>query len=292
MNKSMTGYGQTRFEDEQHAVQVEVKSLNSKFLDVNIRMPRAFNDKEIQVRNLISERLERGKISLSLDFSHKGEAFTKIRINEQLFREYYRTLKSLSESIGSKSEDLFRLAIQFPEVVETLDDDLNREKEWQMIWPVLEQAIALCDQFRLKEGKVLTDNLSLYLNTIAEQLVQVRELDPLRIERVRSRIAGNLKEFVQKEEIDVNRLEQELIYYIEKLDIKEELVRLESHLDYFREILDSKTSMGKKMNFLAQEIGREINTIGSKSNDAAMQKVVVNMKEELEKIKEQVLNLI
>jgi uncharacterized protein (TIGR00255 family) len=292
MNKSMTGYGQARFEDELHAVQVEVKSLNSKFLDVNIRMPRAFNDKEIQVRNMISERLERGKISVTLDFSHKGEAFTKIRINEQLFRDYYTTLKSLSDSIGSKSEDLFRLAIQFPEVVETLDDDLNREKEWQVIQPVLEQAIALCDQFRMKEGKVLTENLSQYLNTIAELLVQVRELDPLRIERVRSRIAGNLREFVQKEEIDVNRLEQELIYYIEKLDIKEELVRLDSHLNYFREILDAKVSMGKKMNFLAQEIGREINTIGSKSNDAAMQKVVVNMKEELEKIKEQVLNLI
>ncbi len=288
----MTGYGQARFEDELHAVQVEVKSLNSKFLDVNIRMPRAFNDKEIQVRNMISERLERGKISVTLDFSHKGEAFTKIRINEQLFRDYYTTLKSLSDSIGSKSEDLFRLAIQFPEVVETLDDDLNREKEWQVIQPVLEQTIALCDQFRIKEGKVLTENLSQYLNTIAELLVQVRELDPLRIERVRSRIAGNLREFVQKEEIDVNRLEQELIYYIEKLDIKEELVRLDSHLNYFREILDAKVSMGKKMNFLAQEIGREINTIGSKSNDAAMQKVVVNMKEELEKIKEQVLNLI
>jgi len=288
----MTGYGQARFEDEQHAVQVEVKSLNSKFLDVNIRMPRAFNDKEIQVRNMISERLERGKISLTLDFSHKGEAFTKIRINEQLFRDYYTTLKSLSDSIGSKSEDLFRLAIQFPEVVETLDDDLNREKEWQVIQPVLEQAIALCDEFRMKEGKVLTENLSQYLNTIADLLVKVRELDPLRIERIRSRITGNLKEFVQKEEIDVNRLEQELIYYIEKLDIKEELVRLDSHLNYFSEILDSKTSMGKKMNFLAQEIGREINTIGSKSNDAAMQKVVVNMKEELEKIKEQVLNLI
>jgi len=288
----MTGYGQARFEDELHAIQVEVKSLNSKFLDVNIRLPRAFNDKEILVRNMISERLERGKISLTLDFSHKGEAFTKIRINEQLFREYYTTLKSLSDSIGSKSEDLFRLAIQFPEVVETLDDDLNREKEWQLIQPVLEQAIALCDQFRMKEGKVLTDTLSQYLNTIAELLVQVRELDPLRIERVRLRIAGNLREFVQKEEIDVNRMEQELIYYIEKLDIKEELVRLESHLNYFREILDAKVSMGKKMNFLAQEIGREINTIGSKSNDAAMQKVVVNMKEELEKIKEQVLNLI
>jgi uncharacterized protein (TIGR00255 family) len=241
---------------------------------------------------MISERLERGKISVTLDFSHKGEAFTKIRINEQLFRDYYTTLKSLSDSIGSKSEDLFRLAIQFPEVVETLDDDLNREKEWQVIQPVLEQAIALCDQFRMKEGQVLTENLSNYLNTIAELLLQVRELDPLRIERVRSRIAGNLKEFVQKEEIDVNRLEQELIYYIEKLDIKEELVRLDSHLNYFSEILDAKVSMGKKMNFLAQEIGREINTIGSKSNDAAMQKVVVNMKEELEKIKEQVLNLI
>jgi uncharacterized protein (TIGR00255 family) len=209
-----------------------------------------------------------------------------------LFRDYYTTLKALSDSIGSKSEDLFRLAIQFPEVVETLDDDLNREKEWAVIEPSLQEAISLCDQFRIKEGKILTETLRQYLNTIVSFIDQVKELDPLRIERIRGRITGSLNEFVLKEEIDVNRLEQELIYFIEKLDIKEELVRLESHLNYFREILDTNNSMGKKMNFLAQEIGREINTIGSKANDANMQKIVVNMKEELEKIKEQILNLI
>ncbi len=292
MNKSMTGFGQARFEDDQYAINVEVKSLNSKFLDISVRLPRAFNDKEIMVRNLISERLERGKVSIALDFSNKGEAISRIRINEQLFKGYYSTLKSLSDSIGSKSEDLFRLAIQFPEVVETIDDDLNRENEWGLIQPVIEQAIALCDQFRAKEGKGLTDILRQYLNEIISLLKEVKELDPLRIARVRSRLTGSFKEFAQKEELDINRLEQELIFYIEKLDIKEEIVRLESHLNYFSEVLDSKVSMGKKMNFLAQEIGREINTIGSKSNDAAMQKVVVNMKEELEKIKEQVLNLI
>lgn len=288
----MTGFGQARFEDDQYAINVEVKSLNSKFLDINVRLPRAFNDKEIMVRNLISERLERGKISLTLDFSNKGEAVSRIRINEQLFKGYYNTLKSLSDSIGSKNEDLFRLAIQFPEVVETIDDDLNREKEWGLIQPVIEQAIGLCDQFRIKEGKGLTDTLRQYLDEIARLLLEVRELDPLRIARVRSKLTGSFKEFALKEELDSNRLEQELIFYIEKLDIKEEIVRLESHLNYFAEVLDSKISMGKKMNFLAQEIGREINTIGSKSNDATMQKVVVNMKEELEKIKEQVLNLI
>jgi uncharacterized protein (TIGR00255 family) len=292
MNKSMTGYGQARYEDENCCVNVEIKTLNSKFLDVGIRLPKAFNDKEISLRNLISEKLERGKVSMILEYTNKTDDTAKVNINEKLFRSYYDKLHALAQSVGAKSEDLFRMAVQFPEVIETVEDDSNREKEWDLILPVLREAIDRCNEFREKEGAVLTEKLKTYIESIEKNLEDVKILDPIRVERIRARLNGSLKEFTTREEIDENRLEQELIFYIEKLDISEEKVRLTGHLNHFKEILTSDKSMGKKMNFMSQEIGREINTIGSKSNDGAMQKLVVNMKEELEKIKEQILNLL
>jgi len=288
----MTGFGEARYEDDQYIFRVEVKTLNSKYLDVAIRIPRAFNDKEISVRNLISEQLERGKVNIAIEYSHKGYSVPRVDINEQLFKEYYDKLKLLSDGVESNSADLFKMAVQFPEVVETAEDESNREEEWKTILPVIKEAIDNCNDFRLKEGAVLTKNLNEYLGSIRKNLEEIKELDPQRVERIRSRLNDNLNEFAKKEELDVNRLEQEIIYYIEKLDISEEKVRLSSHLDYFHEILNGEKSLGKKMNFISQEIGREINTIGSKSNDADMQKLVVNMKEELEKIKEQVLNIL
>ena len=292
MNKSMTGYGQARYEDENFSISVEVKTLNSKFLDVAVRIPKYYNDKEIPVRNLISQKLERGKVSLMLDYSSKKDAVSKVNINEALFREYYDKLKTLSSGVDSKSEDLFKMAVLFPDVIETLEDDSDREREWESIFPVINKAINNCNDFREKEGEVLTENLKTYIRSIENNLEEIKELDPGRVAKIKLRLNYNLKEFAKREELDVNRLEQELIYYIEKLDISEEKVRLASHLNYFMEILNSKKSVGKKMNFISQEIGREINTIGSKANDAAMQKLVVNMKEELEKIKEQVLNIL
>jgi uncharacterized protein (TIGR00255 family) len=292
MNKSMTGYGQARYEDDNYSISAEVKSLNSKFLDVAIRMPKSFSDKEILLRNLIGEKLIRGKISLMLEYSNKQDNSAKVKINEPLFKEYYSKLKTLSNSVESNSSDLFKMAVHFPDVIETIEDDANKEEEWNIIFPVLKEAINNCNDYREKEGAVLSENIETYVQSIGENLEEIMKLDPIRIERIKSRLNNNLSEVVQREELDVNRLEQELIYYIEKLDISEEKVRLTSHLDYFMEILTNKNSMGKKMNFIGQEIGREINTIGSKSNDAAMQKLVVNMKEELEKIKEQVLNIL
>lgn len=288
----MTGYGEARYEDDHYTIRAEIKTLNSKFLDVAVRIPRSFNDKEIQIRNLISEQLERGKVSMIFEYSNKGDSIAKININERLFRDYYEKLKILSDGVESKSADLFKMAVQFPEVIETTVDDSNLEREWELILPVIKEAIDNCNEFRLKEGAVLTENLNKYITSIEKNLEEIKILDPLRLERIRSRLTGNLEDVVKKEELDVNRLEQELIYYIEKLDISEEKVRLSSHLDYFLEILNGNKSMGKKMNFISQEIGREINTIGSKSNEAAMQKLVVNMKEELEKIKEQMLNIL
>lgn len=292
MNKSMTGYGQARLEDDQYAISVEVKTLNSKFLDANIRIPKTFSDKELEIRNTLGEKLERGKISLVLEFLNKKEASSKVNINKELFHEYYSSLKDLADNVDADRSELFRLAMQFPDVMGTIEDDSNREKEWQFIKPIISKAVEQCDEFRIKEGAVLTSSLNTCVDSIKENLDKIKVLDPKRIERIKSRITGNLNDFVSKEELDVNRLEQELIYYIEKLDINEEIVRLDSHINYFKEILNLPKSMGKKMNFISQEMGREINTIGSKSNDAEMQKLVVNMKEDLEKIKEQLLNLL
>jgi len=288
----MTGYGQARYEDENCCVNVEIKTLNSKFLDVGIRLPKAFNDKEISLRNLISEKLERGKVSMILEYTNKTDDTAKVNINEKLFRSYYDKLHALAQSVGAKSEDLFRMAVQFPEVIETVEDDSNREKEWDLILPVLREAIDRCNEFREKEGAVLTEKLKTYIESIEKNLEDVKILDPIRVERIRARLNGSLKEFTTREEIDENRLEQELIFYIEKLDISEEKVRLTGHLNHFKEILTSDKSMGKKMNFMSQEIGREINTIGSKANYAPMQQLVVQMKDELEKIKEQMLNVL
>lgn len=292
MNKSMTGYGEARYEDDHYSIRAEIKTLNSKFLDVAVRIPRSFNDKEIQIRNLLGEQLERGKVSMIFEYSNKGDSVAKVNVNKRLFKIYYDNLKELSDSVESKSGDLFKMAVQFPEVIETTVDDSNLENEWNLILPVIKKTIDNCNEFRIKEGAVLTKNLNEYLNSIAKNLEEIKVLDPVRVDRIKSRLNENLKEFAKREELDVNRLEQELIYYIEKLDISEEKVRLASHLNYFSEILNGSKSMGKKMNFISQEIGREINTIGSKSNDADMQKLVVNMKEELEKIKEQVLNIL
>ena len=288
----MTGYGQAVYDDDHYAVSVEIKTLNSKFLDANIRIPRVFNDRELTIRNMITETLERGKVSLTLEFTNKQEAMSKVNLNEKLFREYYEKLRQLSESVGSSSEDIFRLAVQFPEVMETVENGADREKEWQVIEKVIKQALDQCNNFREMEGKVLSDQLEDYINSIRKYLDEIKALDPQRVEKIKSRLKSNLREFAVAEELDLNRLEQEIIYYIEKLDIQEEIVRLTSHLNYFMEILNSPKSMGKKLGFIGQEIGREINTIGSKANDAAMQKLVINMKEELEKIKEQVLNIL
>jgi uncharacterized protein (TIGR00255 family) len=292
MNKSMTGYGQAHFENDEYTITAEVKTLNSKYLDVSIRLPKTFNDKELEVRSLISDMLERGKISLNVDFLNKKGASIKVSLNEALFKRYYQMLKALSKEVGSDESDIFRICMQLPEVMETVSDDPHKEEEWLKVAQVIKQALQQCDSFRVKEGTVLTKTLRGGVKSIQANLEEVKKVDPERVERIKKRLGSHLNEFEVREELDVNRFEQEVIYYLEKLDISEEIVRLESHLQYFMEILESPRSMGKKMNFISQEMGREINTIGSKSNDALMQKLVVNMKEELEKIKEQQLNLI
>src|SRR6186713_1022219 len=292
MLKSMTGFGQCSLDDGQLQITAEVKSLNSKFLDLNLRIPKVFSDKEIEIRNLISEKLDRGKVSLAVDYQRYGEEEIKQSYNEKLFIAYYSELKKLADRVIAPYDQLFELALNSPEVIQTKIKESNSDEEWGNIKSCIVQALDKCDHFRKTEGKVLEQMLKGCCSVIYQELKNVELLDPKRIERMREKLKGNVVNFFGEEGYDTNRLEQEIIFYIEKLDINEEKVRLKSHLDYFIKALKESQSSGKKLGFISQEIGREINTIGSKANDAEIQQHVVVMKEELEKIKEQLNNVL
>lgn len=291
MIKSMTGFGQASNTGE-GTLSIEVKSLNSKFLDLSLRLPKKFSEKEPELRNLITDKLERGKISLSIDFQPGVKQEIRQRYNEVLFASYYAELKALADRVGSPHDGLFQMAISSPDVVQNSGKEEIDAAEWERVLVLLNEAIKQCDAFRTAEGKSLEGKLAGYIENIRLGLLQVEELDPKRVEKIRARIKGNITDFFGNEGFDANRLEQEIIFYIEKLDIHEERVRLKTHLDYFLKVINEKQPAGKKLGFIAQEIGREINTIGSKANDAEMQKHVVVMKEELEKIKEQLNNVL
>ncbi|BDD06270.1 YicC/YloC family endoribonuclease [Aureibacter tunicatorum] len=291
MIKSMTGYGTAQFENENCSVSVEIKSLNSKYLDANIKLPRIFMEKEIEVRNLLSEKLERGKIALIIDFSKKEDDTPRVEINDALFRKYYGDLERLADDVDAPKQELFKLAFQMPEVAVSKKDDGNAEL-WQNIRSAVIEAVGKCDEFRRHEGQTLAVKLTEYKDNIGALLEKVLTYEDERIETVKARISQNLTELKGRADVDQNRFEQELIYYIEKLDISEEKVRLRSHLDYLDQVLDAPKSNGKKIGFIGQEIGREINTIGSKANHSEIQRIVVQMKDELEKIKEQALNVL
>jgi len=292
MIKSMTGFGQAQHDDGTIRISAEVKSLNSKFLDLGLKFPRQFSEKELDLRNLVSDKLERGKISVSIEWQRYGQEEVKQVYNEKLFLTYLENLKKLEASSKTLANNIFELALNSPDVIQTKLETETIEEDWSKIATVLQKAIEQCDDFRKTEGQSLSVKLKEYCNTIYTALKKVEELDPKRVEKIRERIKGNISSFLGDEGYDKNRLEQEIIFYIEKLDIHEERVRLRTHLDYFIHILDEKQSNGKKLAFLSQELGREINTIGSKANDAEIQKYVVAMKEELEKIKEQLNNVL
>jgi len=289
----MTGFGQATINTGDVNITVEVKSLNSKFLDLNLRLAKQFSEKELELRNLIADKLERGKVSLSIDYQKTGRVEIRQTYNEALFVAYYNEIKKLAEKVSMPSNDyIFQLALNSPEVVQGNGKEELDPAEGARVSKLVEEAILKCDQFRIMEGKVLEEKLASYIRAIGTGLKEVEVLDPQRVEKVRSKIKGSITDFFGSEGFDQNRLEQEIIFYIEKLDIHEERVRLRSHLDYFLKVLADKQSNGKKLGFISQEIGREINTIGSKANDAEMQKQVVMMKEELEKIKEQLNNVL
>lgn len=292
MIKSMTGFGQASADDGQSQIYIEVKSLNSKFLDLNLRLPKIFSDKELEVRNFISEKLERGKVSVSIEYEKLSDGVTKQSYDEPLFSAYYAQLKKLADKVYAPYESLFELALNSPDVIQGTMKEQAGEDVWIRVKGLLAEALKKCESFRLDEGKVLGSMLTNCCQVIERSLETVKELDPKRVDRIRERLRNNVTSFFGEEGFDANRLEQEIIFYVEKLDINEEKVRLKSHLDYFMDALKEPQSNGKKLGFIAQELGREINTIGSKSNDAEIQKHVVVMKEELEKMKEQLNNVV
>ena len=292
MIKSMTGYGVAGFENEHLVIQVEVRTLNSKMLDLSIRSPRQFADKESEIRNRVQTILDRGKVSISIDFLVKGNQSLPIQLNEDLFKIYYATFERLATSVGEKGTDLFKLALQAPQVMVSTALDREDNDDWAQVKLVLEEALIRCEAFRVDEGASLFVKLKENIDLIRQGWQAIKAEEPNRKEKIQTRIRGHFSQWMDEHAFDANRFEQELIYYFEKIDINEELVRLETHLDYFMKCMDTEVSQGKKLGFISQEIGREINTIGSKANDAGIQKLVIQMKDELEKIKEQSLNVL
>lgn len=287
----MTGFGRAESFTEDLNIVVEVKSLNSKFFDTIIKMPKAFSEKEIEVRNILEKSLVRGKISVAIDYQNKTTGSQPQVINKSLLTKYYNELNSLATKLSDDKADIFRLALYLPDVIspEISNDEIAN---WEIIKSVMIEAIDYCNVFRTQEGKNLSKELTTYIEEIDKSLGEIDKMDPERIIQIRDRIKSNLAELIPENNYDENRFEQELIYYLEKLDISEEKVRLKGHLDYFLDEMNSPESNGKKLNFISQEIGREINTIGSKANYAPITRSVVLMKDSLEKVKEQLLNIL
>lgn len=293
MLKSMTGYGLAKGQVEGNNISVEVRTLNSKFLDAQIRIPKNFQDKELDIRNQLTKELTRGKVSFNIELINESVNLEGTVVNQLLFKSYFDEFSQLADEVGADKKDLFRLALHSPDVLNgsnANDEQINAQ--WGYIKGFIQEALDNCNKFRVQEGQKLTEELRSYIEAIAQCLDKVKGLDPKRTEVIRERIQSHVTEISESDDFDQNRFEQEMIYYIEKLDISEELVRLKTHLDYFLEVMQANTSQGKKLGFVSQEIGREINTIGSKANFAPVQKLVVEMKDYLEKIKEQLLNII
>lgn len=281
----MTGYGKSVLQLPTKKITIEIKSLNSKNLDLNTRMPSVYREKELDIRKLIASKLERGKVDFSIFVEITGEE-TTTQINTPVVKQYIKQLKDI---VNSDETELLKMAVRFPDALNTERTDID-ENEWKAVLNETKSALENINIYRLDEGRVLEQDFKTRVQTIATLLDNVIDIDPERVSAVRERLHKGVEDL--KEKYDENRFEQELIYYIEKYDITEEKVRLKNHLEYFISALNSNDSNGKKLGFITQEIGREINTIGSKSNYAAMQKLVVQMKDELEKIKEQLLNVL
>jgi uncharacterized protein (TIGR00255 family) len=281
----MTGYGKSVIQLSTKKISIEMKSLNSKNLDLNVRTPSLYREKELSIRKLIASNLVRGKIDFSLYIEITGEETSTI-INKTVVKQYMKQLKNVAD--GDDIE-LLQMAVRLPDALTTERDEID-EDEWSEIASGIDDTLKKILSYRIDEGKSLESEFLDRVENISNLLDQVIEIDPERIDGVRARLEKGIADI--KEKVDENRFEQELVYYIEKFDITEEKVRLKNHLEYFMKTLNSKESNGKKLGFIGQEMGREINTIGSKSNYAPMQKLVVQMKDELEKIKEQLLNVL
>tara|TARA_R110000868_G_scaffold227554_4_gene480559 strand:+ start:571 stop:1416 length:846 start_codon:yes stop_codon:yes gene_type:complete len=281
----MTGYGKSVLQLQTKKITVELKSLNSKNLDLNVRMPSIYREKELTVRKLLADKLVRGKVDFSIYVEATADD-TSTQINTPVVKQY---MAQLSNVVDGNELELLKIAMRFPDALNTVREEID-ETEWQAIETETKKATDALVNYRLNEGEVLEKDFNDRVIEISTILDQIIAMDPERVEGVRERLLKGVEEL--KEKYDENRFEQELVYYIEKFDITEEKVRLKNHLNYFIESINSKDSNGKKLGFISQEMGREINTIGSKSNYAPMQQLVVQMKDELEKIKEQLLNVL
>ncbi|WBX77009.1 YicC family protein [Tenacibaculum ovolyticum] len=288
MIQSMTGYGKSVLHLPSKKVTIEIKSLNSKNLDLNTRIPSYYKEKELAVRKKLASNLVRGKIDFSIWIEMTAEE-TSTKVNKNVVLEYIQQLKNTLFTGSDNDVELLKMAIKMPDALKTEREELD-ETEWAQIDTHIDEALKEIITYRVDEAKSLEDDFKLRIANIQSALEEVKKLDGDRIENVKVRLQKALTDL--KVEIDENRFEQELIYYLEKLDINEEKVRLENHLIYFLEQLATEDSNGKKLGFIVQEIGREVNTTGSKANFAPMQKIVIQMKDELEKIKEQILNVL
>lgn len=291
MIKSMTGFGKSVCELRNRKIVIEIKSLNSKQLDVNYRIANGFREKEIEIRNLVSEKLQRGKIDLLISVENASDSSNYV-INKEVAKKYYRELKELTSDFEEKDiSDYLLVVMRMPDVLVPEKDEIN-EEEWNQLFDAIRSAIIDVEAFRSAEGNSLEKELLYRNQKILNLLNEIGPYEKIRMDSLKLKISKDLYDIAKKEDIDKNRFEQELVYYQDKLDITEEKFRLKKHCEYFNETLGESESQGKKLSFITQEMGREINTLGSKASEANIQKIVVQMKDELEKIKEQLFNIL
>jgi uncharacterized protein (TIGR00255 family) len=285
----MTGFGKAKINLENKSFTIEIKSLNSKYVDASIKMSSIYKDKEIELRRLISDKLQRGKIEL-LIWREDSESSSNYTLNSEAVSDYYKQIKQISDKLNITSNDIMPSLLRMPNVIQKGDEKVG-ENDWNEIKKGIEAAITNLLTFRLHEGEKLEEDIDSRIKNIAQLLKKISPFAKERIQKIKTSLSEKLTLF-DTNIIDKNRFEQELIYYLEKQDVTEEQVRLGAHLNYFTKSMRERSPNGKKLGFIAQEVGREINTIGSKSSDVNMQKIVVEMKDELEKIKEQLLNIL
>ncbi len=292
MLRSMTGYGKAAAELEHVKITVEIKTLNSKQLDLNARLPYIYNEKEPLIRSRLSRWLQRGKVSINIHRELTGEQ-TEHAIDHSVALGYYNELVQLNKQMKHQAAapDYLQLAMRLPEVIKIKQQKLE-EKEWKALEKTMENAVEQLEKYRREEGTVLEEDFRQRINTMVDLLGEVRQHEPRRMETVKEKFNRELARFIEDKTLDENRYEQEVVYYLEKLDLTEEMVRLKQHCFYFLETLMADGAVGKKLNFIVQEMGREVNTIGSKANHQQIQTLVVEMKDELEKIKEQLANIL
>ncbi|TSA38952.1 MAG: YicC family protein [Porphyromonadaceae bacterium] len=291
MIRSMTGFGKVAADLGNRTVNVEIKCLNSKQADLYLKLPALYREGENQVRNEVNRTLQRGKIEVSVWFESSGNE-RNVSLNQAIILDYLEQLKHLEPALQMPGNDiLLPLVMRLPDVIKVDKQDFD-EDEWTKLFGTIQQCIGQVEEFRLQEGRSIEDDFKTRIQKILESVTRIRAIEKNRIDRLRERMSAALKDINERIKVDQNRLEQELIYYIEKLDINEEMVRLGNHCDYFIETLNTEEAPGRKLGFISQEIGREINTIGSKANDSDIQRIVVEMKDELEKLKEQSMNVL